>query len=218
MNLSVNDEALTEMTPRPVFGLRCMIVLVGLMGAGKSAIGRRMAQRLGVPFIDADTEIEKAAGATISEIFARDGEAAFRLGERRVIARLLDGPIGVIATGGGAFMDPSTRERIRARGVSIWLKADLETLVERTGRRSTRPLLAQGDARETLTRLMAIRDPIYAEADLMVESRSGPVEMTVHQVLEALAARTGPDGYLDILRGDTSSAAHLHTAAGQGIV
>jgi len=186
-----------------------MIVLVGLMGAGKSAIGRRMAQRLGVPFIDADAEIEKAAGATISEIWARDGEAAFRLGERRVIARLLEGPNGVLATGGGAFMDPCTRERIRARGISIWLKADLETLVERTGRRSHRPLLAQGDARETLIRLMAIRDPIYAEADLMVESRSGPVEMTVHNVLEALAARTGPDGYLDNPRGDVNSAAAL---------
>jgi shikimate kinase len=181
----------------PITGLRRMVVLIGLMGAGKSAVGRRVAQRLGVPFIDADTEIEKAAGATINEIFAREGEAVFRAGERRVIARLLDGPPGVLAAGGGAFMDPATRARIRERGISLWLKADLETLVQRTSRRATRPLLAQGDPRETLARLMEIREPVYVEADLTVDSVAGPVELTVQGVLQALASLAGPDGMVD---------------------
>src|SRR5262249_29144580 len=123
------------------------IVMVGMMGAGKSAIGRRLAQRLGLPFVDADAEIERAAGCTIEEIFEKHGEAIFRDGERRVIARLLEGPVGVLATGGGAFMDPETRARIRSRAITVWLKADLDTLVDRVSRRSHRPLLTNGDPR-----------------------------------------------------------------------
>ena len=177
--------------------LRCMLVFVGLMGAGKSAIGRRVAQRLGVPFIDADSEIEAAAGCTIAEIFERDGEAVFRAGERRVIKRLLDGPPGVLSTGGGAFMDPATREAVRARGLSIWLRADLETLVDRTRRRSNRPLLAQGDPRETLARLMAVRDPVYAEADLIIETGHLPADQTAQAVLDALRPFRAADGAID---------------------
>jgi len=177
--------------------LRCMLVFVGLMGAGKSAIGRRVAQRLGVPFTDADAEIEAAAGCTIAEIFEHDGEAVFRAGERRVIKRLLDGPPGVLSTGGGAFMDPATREAVRDRGLSIWLRADLDTLVERTRRRSNRPLLAEGDPRETLARLMAVRDPIYAEADLTIETGHLPADQTAHAVLDALRSFRATDGSID---------------------
>ena len=164
------------------------VVMVGMMGAGKSAIGRRLAHRLGVPFVDADAEIERAAGATIADIFEKHGEAAFRDGERRVIARLLGGPIGVLATGGGAFMDAETRARIKRRAISVWLKADLETLVERVSRRGHRPLLRNGDPREVLARLMAQRDPAYAEADITVETGHAPAAATVERVIEALAA------------------------------
>ena len=164
------------------------IVMVGMMGAGKSAIGRRLAQRLGLPFVDADTEIERAAGCTVAEIFDRHGEAAFRDGERRVIARLLDGPVGVLATGGGAFMDPDTRARIRGRAITVWLKADLDTLVERVARRGHRPLLKNGDPREVLMRLMETRGPIYAEADITVETGNSPASATVERVIEALEA------------------------------
>jgi shikimate kinase len=164
------------------------IVMVGMMGAGKSAIGRRLAQRLGLPFVDADAEIERAAGATIEEIFEKHGEAVFRDGERRVIARLLDGPVGVLATGGGAFMDPETRARIRRRAVTVWLKADIETILERVARRGHRPLLKNGDPREILTRLMAQRNPIYAEADITVETGNTPTAATVERVIAALAA------------------------------
>ncbi|MFO0987502.1 MAG: shikimate kinase [Alphaproteobacteria bacterium] len=164
------------------------IVMVGMMGAGKSAIGRRLAQRLGVPFVDADAEIERAAGATIAEIFEKHGEAAFRDGERRVIARLLEAPAGVLATGGGAFMDPETRARIKERAITVWLKADLDTLVERVSRRGHRPLLKNGDPREILARLIALRDPVYAEADITVETGHAPAAATVERVIEALAA------------------------------
>jgi shikimate kinase len=164
------------------------VVMVGMMGAGKSAIGRRLAHRLGVPVVDADAEIESAAGATIAEIFEKHGEAAFRDGERRVIARLLEGPIGVLATGGGAFMDAETRARIRSRAVTVWLKADLDTLVERVSRRGHRPLLKNGDPREILARLIALRDPVYAEADITVETGHAPAAATVDRVIEALAA------------------------------
>ena len=164
------------------------IVMVGMMGAGKSAIGRRLAQRLGLPFVDADTEIERAAGCSIEEIFAKHGEADFRDGERRVIARLLEGPVCVLATGGGAFMDAETRARIRARATSVWLKADLDTLVDRVGRRNHRPLLKNGDPREILARLIAARYPIYAEADITVETGDAPPATTVERVVEALAA------------------------------
>ena len=162
------------------------VVLVGLMGVGKSAVGRRLARRLDLPFIDADAEIEAAAGNTIEELFRQHGEAEFRAGERRVIARLLEGEPHVLATGGGAFMDPETRSLVRARGISIWLNADLDTLVERVSRRSNRPLLKNGDARQTLADLMAVRNPVYAEADITVASVDRPLgEMTV-RVADAL--------------------------------
>jgi shikimate kinase len=163
------------------------LVLVGLMGAGKSCIGRRLAQRLRLPFIDADREIEQAAGCSIPEIFARHGEQAFRDGERRVILRLLESPPFVLATGGGAFMDPRTRAAIREKAISIWLRADLDLLVRRTGRRSDRPLLQVEDPRTKLAELMAARYPIYAEADLTVDSQDGPPDATLERVLEALA-------------------------------
>ena len=167
------------------------IVLVGLMGAGKTSIGRRLAVRLGLPFVDADQEIERAAGCSIEDFFARFGEAAFREGERRVIARLLDESPRVIATGGGAFMDPSTRAAIAAQGCSVWLKADLDTLHKRVRRRSNRPLLKHGDPREVLAGLMERRHPVYAEADIVVESREGPHEAVVEDTVRALAARFG---------------------------
>ena len=168
------------------------------MGAGKSAIGRRLASRLGMPFVDADTEIEHAAGCSITDLFEMHGEAAFRGGERRVIARLLTRPAHVLATGGGAFMDSETRAAVRAKGISVWLKADIDLLVSRVSRRNDRPLLAGGDPREILERLIAERHPIYAEADIIVESRDGPHEETVQTVLNALGAhveaqRRGPE-------------------------
>jgi shikimate kinase len=162
------------------------LVLVGLMGAGKSSVGRRLATRLGFDFIDADTEIEKAAGATIPEIFAEHGEAAFRDGERKVIARLLDQPRIVLATGGGAFMNGETRARIRERSHSIWIKASLDVLVKRCARRSNRPLLANGDLRSTLDRLMRERHPIYTEAEFTVTSLDGPHEAVVEEILQVL--------------------------------
>jgi len=162
------------------------IALVGLMGAGKSSIWRRLAQALGLPFVDADAEIEAAAGSSIEEIFARDGEAAFRNGERRVIARLLDGPAQILATGGGAFMDPTTRSLIRARAISVWLRADIETLLVRVGRRNNRPLLKNGDPRAVLTRLVEERYPVYAEADITVDTVDGPPEATLAKVIDAL--------------------------------
>lgn len=162
------------------------IVLVGLMGAGKSNIGRRLAQRLHLPFIDADAEIETAADATVEEIFERHGEAYFRAGERRVIARLLDGPAHVLATGGGAFMDAQTRARIRERGISIWLRADLDLLLARVARRDNRPLLKDGDRRAILAALIEKRHPIYAEADIVVDSIDGPPELTLGHVVTAL--------------------------------
>jgi shikimate kinase len=162
------------------------VALVGLMGAGKSSIGRRLAQVLALPFTDADAEIETAAGASIEEIFAREGEAAFRNGERRVIARLLDGPAQVLATGGGAFMDPTTRTLIRQRAISIWLRGDLETLLTRVSRRGNRPLLKNGDPRAVLTKLMAERYPVYAEADITIDTVDGPPEATLAKTVEGL--------------------------------
>jgi shikimate kinase len=168
------------------------MVLVGLMGAGKSCVGRRLAARLGLDFIDADAAFEQAAGCTISEYFARHGEADFREGERRVIARLLDAGPKVLATGGGAFVDPETRARIKAGGCSVWIRADLDLLVKRTAGRDHRPLLKQGDPREILGRLIETRYPIYAEADLTVESSDEVPEVTVARVLRGLAALFGP--------------------------
>lgn len=165
------------------------LVLVGLMGAGKSCIGRKLAARLGLPFVDADQEIEKAAGLTVEEIFAAYGETAFRAGERRVIQRLLEGPVQVLATGGGAYMDPLTRRRIAERGIAIWLKADLDLLVRRTSRKGNRPLLKRGDPREILGRLMEQRYPIYAEADFAVDSSDAPPDTLVERILAELERR-----------------------------
>jgi len=162
------------------------LVLVGLMGAGKTNIGRRLAQRLGLSFIDADSEIEAAAGETIEEIFAQRGEAAFREGERKVIARLLGNPVHVLATGGGAFMDPETRALIRQLGISIWLRADLDLLHQRVLRRNNRPLLKQGNPREILARLIDQRYPVYALADVTVDTVDGPPEATMERVMAAL--------------------------------
>lgn len=171
--------------PRPQ--LDRSVVLVGLMGAGKSSIGRRLAQKLGVPFVDADTEIERAAGRTIPEIFEDLGEPAFRDGERRVIRRLLtDDPPHVLATGGGAFMAPDTRALIKERGHSIWLNADLDVLFERVSRRSNRPLLKTADPQATLAALMEERSPVYAEADLSVRTARAAIEVTVDMVYKAL--------------------------------
>lgn len=163
------------------------IVLIGLMGAGKSAVGRRLAARLSVPFIDADAEIEAAAGCSISEIFDRHGEAAFRDGERRVIARLIARRQLVLATGGGAFMDAEIRARIREKAISVWLRAELDVLTARVARRNNRPLLKKGDAREILKQLMAKRYPVYAEADVIIESGNGPHQAVVEQILGELA-------------------------------
>ena len=163
------------------------IVLVGLMGAGKSSVGRRLAQRIGLPFLDSDTEVALAAGASIPEIFERHGEACFRDGERRVIARLLGGPPTVIATGGGAYMDPRTRALIRARATSVWIKADVETLWQRVQLKPGRPLLETANARETLEALAETRYPVYAEADVTVTSeRDGCHEDVVSAITDAL--------------------------------
>jgi shikimate kinase len=162
------------------------IVLVGLMGAGKTKIGRRLAARLNLPFFDSDDEIETAAGETIEEIFANRGEAVFRDGERRVIARLLQGPVHVLATGGGAFMDPATRRIIASRGVSVWLRADLDVLFARVSRRTNRPLLKTPDPRAVLAELIERRHPVYAEADVTVDSGDGPPDATAHRAIAAL--------------------------------
>lgn len=174
--------------PRPG-SLRRSVVLVGLMGAGKTCVGRRLAKALGAPFVDADDEIEKAAGLPIADIFAQYGEAAFRDCERKVLSRLMKGTPRVIATGGGAFMNPETRARIREHGISVWLQADLDLLVRRTtnSQRGVRPLLAEGDPREILEKLMTERYPTYAEAEIVVDTHDEPPELTVHRVLDALA-------------------------------
>jgi len=171
--------------------VRCLggrsVVLVGIMGCGKSTIGKRLAQRLGLDFVDADTEIEQAANMTVSEIFAEHGEAYFRSGEERVIARLLrEGPL-VLATGGGAFMSEATRAEIAARGLSIWLKVDFETAMTRVRRRATRPLLQTPDPEGTMRKLMADREPVYAKADLTVISKEVPHDVVVDEILATLA-------------------------------
>ena len=163
------------------------IVLIGLMGAGKTAVGRRLANRLDLPFTDADTEIEIAAGQTVSEIFTEHGEPYFRQGESRVIARLLQGGPQVLATGGGAYMDARTRANIKARGISIWLKAELPVLLHRVRRRDNRPLLDSDDPDKVMRELMEKRYPIYAEADITVESRDVAHDLIVGDVVEALS-------------------------------
>jgi shikimate kinase len=165
------------------------IVLVGMMGVGKSSIGRRLAARLGVPFVDADAEIEKAAGMSIADIFARHGEVDFRSGEARVIARLLDGGPQVLATGGGAVMNADTRTAIKAKGVSIWLSAEFEVLMRRINKRKNdRPLLQTADPAATLRELLVAREPVYAQADLTVQSREVPHDAVVSEIMTALTA------------------------------
>lgn len=167
------------------------LVLVGLPGAGKSSVGRRLAERLGLPFVDADTEIEKAAGMAISEIFAKHGEPAFREGEQRVIARLLDEGPQVLATGGGAFMAPQTRAVIAQKGIAIWLNAATDVLVARIAKRSHRPMFVGVDPREKVLELRALRDPMFAEAAIHVTSSPGPHERVVRHILAALRAGEG---------------------------
>jgi shikimate kinase len=173
-------------TPASLPGLDRSLVLVGLMGAGKSTIGRRLAARLDLPFVDADNEIEAAAGCTIQEIFEEHGEDYFRDGERRVIERLLKGPKCVLATGGGAFMNEETRALIKDRGCSLWLRADLEILVQRTGRRTHRPLLNKGNPREILENLMSERYPVYSQSNVAVETDDSPHNVVVERALAAL--------------------------------
>ncbi len=181
------NTALRETIPVPDTIAGRSIVLVGLMGAGKTSIGRRLAARLGLPFRDADQEIELAAGCTIPELFARYGEPAFRDGERRVIRRLLAGDPMVLAYGGGAFMDAATRESTRAEAISVWLRCTLPTLVRRVASRDNRPLLAGKDREETLRELMEIRYPVYAEADVIVDCGDEPPDVTTAGVMDALA-------------------------------
>lgn len=180
-DLRVNHDAL-----RAAIGGRA-IVLVGMMGSGKSSVGRRLAARLGLPFVDADTEIETAAGMTIPEIFAQRGETEFRDGERRVIGRILAtrSPL-VLATGGGAFMNAETRERIADLGISIWLKAEPEVLMRRVRKRSNRPLLQTADPEGTLRRMLGEREPVYALSDLTLVSRDEPHDVVVSAAITAL--------------------------------
>ncbi len=164
------------------------VVLVGLMGAGKSTVGRRLARALGLPFVDSDSEIEDAAGLTAGEVFQRFGEREFRDGERRVVARLAEGPVRVIATGGGAFVDPVTRALLNQRCITIWLDAPVDLLAERTARRpETRPMLANGQRRQTLARLIEERRPAYAEAHLKIASEHGAHQQVVDKILAALS-------------------------------
>ncbi|MCW5702656.1 MAG: shikimate kinase [Bradyrhizobium sp.] len=169
-------------------GKRC-IVLIGMMGAGKSTIGRRMAARLRLPFLDADTEIETAAGMSIPDIFETHGEPHFRDGEARVIARLLDNGPAVIATGGGAFMREETRDRIRDKAVSLWLQADADIIMKRVRRRSDRPLLQNPDPEGTVNRLLEEREPVYRTADLTIMSRDVPHDRIVDECIDALHAK-----------------------------
>ncbi|MGZ8309801.1 MAG: shikimate kinase [Rhodoplanes sp.] len=186
---------LTELTPLPTalaaaLGMRS-IVLVGMMGAGKSSIGRRLAKKLDLPFVDADAEIELAAGMPITDIFEHHGEEYFRSGEARVIARLLEQGRRVLATGGGAFMNPATRDLIGAKGISVWLKAEPDVLLRRIRRRSDRPLLRTPDPEATLKRLIEERYPVYTEADVTIHSRDVPHEIIVDEIIGAVATRLG---------------------------
>jgi shikimate kinase len=184
--LEVNAPAKPEAAIVTALGRRS-IVLVGMMGAGKSSVGRRLAARLGLTFVDADTEIEAAAGMSIAEIFAAHGEAYFRSGEARVIARLLEGGPQVMATGGGAIMNPDTRALVRVKGVSVWLDAEYEVLLRRVKRRTDRPMLKTADPAETLRRLLNERKPVYSQADVTLRSRDAPHETIVNEAIAALA-------------------------------
>lgn len=163
-----------------------------MMGAGKTTIGRRLAPRFGLPFFDADEEIARAAGMSVADLFEKHGEESFRRGEARVIKRLLKGPPHVLATGGGAVLNPETRRLIKTRAISVWLRADINAIARRATRRPTRPLLRNGDPKETLARLLEERAPFYAEADIHVESQPGPHSRTVDCVFDAIAAKFDP--------------------------
>ena len=165
------------------------IVLVGLMGAGKSTVGRRLAKRLGLPFVDSDVEIEEASGSTTAELFAQYGEHDFRDGERRLVARLVEGSVRVIATGGGAFIDPRTRQLLNDRAITVWLDAPVDVLAERTGRRNTRPLLRDGNRAATLARLADERGAMYAEAQIHIRSGNGAHTDVVEAIVSALRDR-----------------------------
>ena len=189
---ALHRPAVAPADPRLLSALgRRSIVLIGMMGAGKSSVGRRLATRLGLPFVDADSEIEAAAGMSIPDIFQIHGEPAFRSGEARVIARLLDGGPQVLATGGGAFMNPNTRATVAAHGVSVWLRADFDVLMRRIKRRQDRPMLKTDDPPATLKRLMDERYPVYAQADVTVESREVPHSLIVEEIVGALRDRLG---------------------------
>jgi shikimate kinase len=175
-----------------------LIVLVGMMGAGKSTVGRRLAARLNLPFVDADTEIEAAAGMTIPEIFEMHGEPHFRDGEARVIARLLDSGPAVLATGGGSFMREETRRRISEKAVSIWLKADSDVIMRRVKRRADRPLLQTADPAATVNRLISEREPVYQHADLTIASRDVPHDKIVDECIGALHARLFGNAAVDV--------------------
>ena len=188
--LEVNAPVKPEAAVVAALGRRS-IVLVGMMGAGKSSVGRRLAARLGLTFVDADNEIEAAAGMSIAEIFAAHGEAYFRSGEARVIARLLEGGPQVMGTGGGSMMNPDTRALIGLKGVSVWLDADYEVLLRRVKRRTDRPMLKTADPAETLRRLIDERKPVYALADVTLRSRDAPHETIVNEAIAALAGHFG---------------------------
>ncbi len=175
-------QKLTDLLDRP-------IVLVGLMGAGKSTIGRRLAKRLGLPFVDSDVAIEEASGSPTAELFERYGEQNFRDGERRLVARLVEGDVRVIATGGGAFIDPGTRRLCNERAITVWLDAPIDVLVERTARRDNRPLLKNGDPAETLARLHQERRGFYAEAQIHIRSEGGAHGDVVEAIVAALKER-----------------------------
>jgi shikimate kinase len=162
------------------------IALIGLMGVGKSTVGRKLAEQLGASFVDSDEEIEKAAGLSVQDIFERHGEPEFRRGERRVIERLLAGPAIVLATGGGAYMDPETRALLKEKAITVWLRADLDVIWKRVSRRDTRPLLKRDNPRQVLAELNAVRSPVYAQADIVVDSGEGPTTDAVKAILDAL--------------------------------
>jgi len=194
VEISIQNDATAPLSAAAILPRleRRSIVLVGMMGVGKSSIGRRLGVRLGVPFVDADAEIEMAAGMSIADIFARHGEASFRSGEARVIARLLDGGPQVLATGGGAVMNADTRAAIKAKGVSIWLNADFDILMRRISKRKNdRPMLQTADPAATLRQLLAEREPFYAQSDLTVQSREVPHEAIVTEIVDGVASFLG---------------------------
>ncbi|MBA3068576.1 MAG: shikimate kinase [Hyphomonas sp.] len=184
-----SDPSRPDTVTGPPFAART-IALVGLMGAGKSTVGRRLAEKLGRAFYDSDAEIEKAAGLSVSDIFALHGEADFRRGEKQVLKRLLELPPHVLATGGGAFLDAETRALMKEKAVSVWLNADLETLWRRVQKRDDRPLLKRADAKAHLSNLVTAREPFYSQADLHVQSKDGPHNNTVTAILKALQTWT----------------------------